>query len=52
MKGVQGKVVPLDRHWLVEQGKGVVDTLQMMLWLQGNPLKEEQKYWQDIAGTQ
>lgn len=32
LKKVQGKVVPLDRHWLVEQGKEVVDTLQMKLW--------------------
>ena len=43
LKKVQEKVVPLDRHWLVEQGREVVDTLQMKLWLQGNPLKEEQK---------
>ena len=39
MKKVQRKVVPLDRHWLVEQGREV----QMKLWLQGNPLKEGQK---------
>ena len=43
LKKVQGKVVPLDRHWLVEQGKEVVDTLQMKLWLQGNLPREEQK---------
>ena len=48
LKMVQGKVMPLDRHWLMEQGKEVVDTLQRRLWFQGNPLKEEQ----NIAGTQ
>jgi len=28
---VQGKVVHLDRYWLVEQGREVVDTQQMKL---------------------